>query len=73
VVAGLALQSWSSWHDVAKLAVIGTLLAVTGPATVVAAGQAVHRGTPDRGTPDRGTPDRGTPDRGTPEEEGRET
>ncbi|TDD96685.1 monovalent cation/H(+) antiporter subunit G [Actinomadura rubrisoli] len=43
LLAGLALRSWSSWHDVAKLAVIAALLAATGPATVVTAGQAVGR------------------------------
>ncbi|WP_433471726.1 monovalent cation/H(+) antiporter subunit G [Spirillospora sp. CA-142024] len=43
LIAGLALRPWSSWHDVAKLAVIAVLLAATGPATVVTAGQAVRR------------------------------
>lgn len=43
LIAGLALRPWSSWHDVAKLAVIAVLLAATGPATVVTAGQAVER------------------------------
>lgn len=42
-IAGLALLPWSSWHDVAKLAVIGLLLAGTGPAAMIIAGQAVHR------------------------------
>ncbi|MEV0666277.1 hypothetical protein ACIBI3_19645 [Actinomadura luteofluorescens] len=45
LIAGLALRPWSSWHDVAKLAVIAVLLAATGPATVVTAGQAVERAT----------------------------
>jgi multisubunit Na+/H+ antiporter MnhG subunit len=43
VIAGLALASWSSWHDVAKLVFIGMLLFVTGPATVVTAGHATRR------------------------------
>jgi multisubunit Na+/H+ antiporter MnhG subunit len=43
LLAGLALHPWSSWHDVVKIAVIGVLLAATGPATVVTAGQAVAR------------------------------
>jgi hypothetical protein len=43
LIGGLALRPWSSWHDVAKLAVIAALLAATGPATVVTAGQAVQR------------------------------
>jgi multisubunit Na+/H+ antiporter MnhG subunit len=43
VVAGLALGTWSSWHDVAKLVVIGALLFVTGPATVITAGHAAKR------------------------------
>ncbi|MFI0447088.1 monovalent cation/H(+) antiporter subunit G [Actinomadura sp. 6N118] len=43
MTAGLALRSWSSWHEVAKLVVIGALLAATGPATVVTAGLAVRR------------------------------
>ncbi|MCP9947738.1 monovalent cation/H(+) antiporter subunit G [Actinomadura madurae] len=43
LVAGVALRPWSSWHDVAKLAVIAVLLAATGPATVVTAAQAVRR------------------------------
>ncbi|SFO76910.1 monovalent cation/H(+) antiporter subunit G [Actinomadura madurae] len=43
LVAGMALRPWSSWHDVAKLAVIAVLLAATGPATVVTAAQAVRR------------------------------
>jgi multisubunit Na+/H+ antiporter MnhG subunit len=43
VIAGLALASWSSWHDVAKLLIIGVLLFVTGPATVVTAGRAAKR------------------------------
>ncbi|KAB2363188.1 monovalent cation/H(+) antiporter subunit G [Actinomadura montaniterrae] len=45
LLAGLALHPWSSWHDVVKIAVIGVLLAATGPATVVTAGQAVARAT----------------------------
>lgn len=40
VIAGLALRSWSSWHDVVKLVLIGVLLVATGPATVVAAARA---------------------------------
>ncbi|GAA0369822.1 monovalent cation/H(+) antiporter subunit G [Actinoallomurus spadix] len=40
VVAGLALRPWSSWHDVAKLVLIGVLLVGTGPATVVATARA---------------------------------
>ncbi|MBO2460914.1 monovalent cation/H(+) antiporter subunit G [Actinomadura violacea] len=48
LLAGLALRPWSSWHDVVKIAVIGVLLAATGPATVVTAGQAVARTTPDK-------------------------
>jgi multisubunit Na+/H+ antiporter MnhG subunit len=43
VITGLALASWSSWHDVAKLVIIGALLFVTGPATVITAGQATRR------------------------------
>jgi multisubunit Na+/H+ antiporter MnhG subunit len=43
VTAGLALLPWSSWHDVAKILVIGLLLLVTGPATVVTAGRASRR------------------------------
>ncbi|WP_131736827.1 monovalent cation/H(+) antiporter subunit G [Actinomadura roseirufa] len=43
LLAGLALRPWSSWHDVAKIAVIAVLLAATGPATVVTTGQAVGR------------------------------
>jgi len=43
VIAGLALASWSSWHDVAKLLIIGVLLFVTGPATVITAGRATRR------------------------------
>ncbi|TDC40923.1 hypothetical protein E1281_37930 [Actinomadura sp. KC345] len=43
LIGGVALRPWSSWHDVAKLAVIAVLLAATGPATVAAAGQAVER------------------------------
>jgi multisubunit Na+/H+ antiporter MnhG subunit len=44
VIAGLALASWSSWHDVAKLVVIGILLFVTGPATVITTAHAAKRG-----------------------------
>lgn len=40
VIAGLALQQWSSWHDVLKLVLIGVLLVGTGPATVVATARA---------------------------------
>jgi multisubunit Na+/H+ antiporter MnhG subunit len=43
VTAGLALLPWSSWHDVAKILLIGLLLLVTGPATVVTAGRASRR------------------------------
>ncbi|MBO2449525.1 monovalent cation/H(+) antiporter subunit G [Actinomadura barringtoniae] len=43
VAVGLALRSWSSWHDVAKLALIAALLVATGPATVVTAGRAVRK------------------------------
>ncbi|OLT20898.1 hypothetical protein BJF79_47035 [Actinomadura sp. CNU-125] len=43
VAAGLALLPWSSWHDVAKLAVIAVLLTGSGPAAMIIAGQAVHR------------------------------
>jgi multisubunit Na+/H+ antiporter MnhG subunit len=43
VIAGLALACWSSWHDVAKLVIIGALLFVTGPATVITAGHATER------------------------------
>jgi multisubunit Na+/H+ antiporter MnhG subunit len=44
VIAGLALAPWSSWHDVAKLVVIGLLLFVTGPATVITTAHAGRRG-----------------------------
>lgn len=44
VIAGLALTPWSSWHDVAKLMVIGVLLFVTGPATVITTAHAARRG-----------------------------
>jgi multisubunit Na+/H+ antiporter MnhG subunit len=47
VIAGLMLMPWSSWHDVAKLLVIGVLLFVTGPATVVTAAHAAKRGSDD--------------------------
>jgi multisubunit Na+/H+ antiporter MnhG subunit len=50
LLAGLALHPWSSWHDVVKIAVIAVLLAATGPATVVTAGQAVSRATGDGGS-----------------------
>lgn len=43
IIAGLALASWSSWHDVVKLIVIGIVLLGTGPATVVAAARAAAR------------------------------
>jgi multisubunit Na+/H+ antiporter MnhG subunit len=43
VIAGLAFADWSSWHDVAKLVIIGALLFVTGPATVIATGRATKR------------------------------
>ncbi|GAA4601297.1 hypothetical protein GCM10023195_03100 [Actinoallomurus liliacearum] len=46
VVAGLALRTWSSWHDVFKLVLIGLLLIGTGPATVVATARA-RRGPDD--------------------------
>ncbi|MBE1536350.1 monovalent cation/H(+) antiporter subunit G [Actinomadura algeriensis] len=42
LIAGLALLPWSSWHDVAKLAVIAVLLAGSGPAAMIIAGQAVR-------------------------------
>jgi multisubunit Na+/H+ antiporter MnhG subunit len=44
VTAGLALAPWSSWHDVAKVALTGLLLVVTGPATVIATARASRRG-----------------------------
>jgi multisubunit Na+/H+ antiporter MnhG subunit len=44
VTAGLALASWSSWHDVAKVVLTGLLLVVTGPATVIATARASRRG-----------------------------
>lgn len=40
VVAGLAVRSWSSWHDVVKLVIIGVILVATGPVTVVATARA---------------------------------
>lgn len=40
VVAGLAVRSWSSWHDVVKIVIIAVLLVATGPATVVATARA---------------------------------
>ena len=43
VTAGLALAPWSSWHDVAKVVLIGLLLLVTGPATVIATARATRR------------------------------
>ncbi|XRQ15160.1 monovalent cation/H(+) antiporter subunit G [Actinomadura welshii] len=43
LLAGTALRTWSSWHDVAELAVIAVLLAATGPPAVGIAGQAVER------------------------------
>lgn len=66
LLAGLALHPWSSWHDVVKIVVIGVLLAATGPATVVTAGQAVARTAPpgDRRTGPR-DPNRGSGDAGT--------
>ena len=44
VITGLALVpgTWSSAHDVLKLAVIGILLFVTGPAALIATGHAVR-------------------------------
>jgi multisubunit Na+/H+ antiporter MnhG subunit len=47
VISGLALMPWSSWHDVAKLLVIGVLLFVTGPATVITTAHAAKRGRDD--------------------------
>ncbi|TMQ86144.1 hypothetical protein ETD83_40345 [Actinomadura soli] len=55
LIAGTALRPWSSWHDVAKLAVIAVLLAATGPATVVTAGQAVERTAGRAHAPPEGT------------------
>jgi multisubunit Na+/H+ antiporter MnhG subunit len=43
VTAGLALAPWSSWHDVAKVLLIGLLLLVTGPATVITTARAARR------------------------------
>jgi multisubunit Na+/H+ antiporter MnhG subunit len=43
VTAGLALAAWSSWHDVAKVVLIGLLLVVTGPATVITTARASRR------------------------------
>jgi multisubunit Na+/H+ antiporter MnhG subunit len=43
LIAGTALHRWSSWHDIAKLVVIGALLAGTGPATVVTTALARRR------------------------------
>lgn len=43
VIAGLAFASWSSWHDVVKLVIIGVLVFVTGPATVITTGRAARR------------------------------
>lgn len=43
LIVGLVIASWSSWHDVIKILLIGVLLFVTGPATVIAAGRAVRR------------------------------
>ncbi|MFI0408906.1 monovalent cation/H(+) antiporter subunit G [Actinomadura sp. 3N508] len=55
LIAGTALRPWSSWHDVAKLAVIAVLLTATGPATVVTAAQAAERATADPGGRQKGT------------------
>lgn len=44
VIIGLALMPWSSWHDVAKLLIIGMLLFVTGPATVITTAHAAKGG-----------------------------
>ena len=43
VIAGLALASWPSWHEPVKLVMIGGLLFLTGPATVITAGDATRR------------------------------
>jgi multisubunit Na+/H+ antiporter MnhG subunit len=43
LTAGLALATWSSWHDVAKVVFIGLVLVVTGPATVITTGRAARR------------------------------
>lgn len=43
LIAGVALTPWSSWHDIAKLLVIGTLLVVTGPASVITTAYAARR------------------------------
>jgi multisubunit Na+/H+ antiporter MnhG subunit len=43
VITGLALATWSSWHDVVKLAAIAVLLFGSGPVTVVAAARAARR------------------------------
>lgn len=44
ILAGLALAPglWSSFHDVFKLGLIGVLLVLTGPASVVATARAAH-------------------------------
>jgi multisubunit Na+/H+ antiporter MnhG subunit len=43
VIVGLTVAPWSSWHDVVKLVIIGGLLFVTGPATVITTGHAMRR------------------------------
>lgn len=43
VTAGLALATWPSWHDVAKVVLIGLLLVVTGPVTVITTARAARR------------------------------
>lgn len=40
VITGLAVRSWSSWHDVVKLVFIAVLMVATGPATVLATARA---------------------------------
>ncbi|MEV4364009.1 monovalent cation/H(+) antiporter subunit G [Nonomuraea sp. NPDC049625] len=43
VITGPALMPWSSWHDIAKLVVMGALLIATGPATVITTAHAARR------------------------------
>lgn len=44
ILAGLALAPglWTSFHDVLKLVLIGALLVLSGPASVVATARAAH-------------------------------
>jgi multisubunit Na+/H+ antiporter MnhG subunit len=44
VLLGLAFAQglWTSFHDIIKLALIGVLLVLTGPASVVATARAAH-------------------------------